>query len=103
MIKVDERLLTPNLSDAEIRLLMTIASLESENKKAYPSNKNILERTGWSLGKLQLVKKTLRAKGLLKIEARLKESGQKTNLYEVECPLVSTPAINANILFKLKN
>lgn len=103
MINLDTRLLTPSLSDAEIRLLMTIASLESENKRAFPSNKNILERTGWSLGKLQLVKKSLKEKGLLEIEARLKPSGQKTNQYTVESPLVSVQPINANFLFNPKN
>ncbi|MDV7390152.1 helix-turn-helix domain-containing protein, partial [Arthrospira platensis SPKY1] len=89
MINIDERLLTPDLSDSEIRLLITLLSLESEHKKAFPSNKNILERTGWSLGKLQLTKRSLIKKGLLSIENRLKPSGQKTNLYTVESNLVS--------------
>ena len=56
--------------------------------KAWPSNAKILERTGWSLGKLQLTKKALEEKGLLKIESRHRDNAQTSNVYTLNCPLI---------------
>jgi len=88
MINIDTRLLTSDISDGELRLLMTIASFINENMKAWPSNAKILERTGWSLGKLQLTKKALEEKGLLKIESRHRDNAQTSNVYTLNCPLI---------------
>ena len=88
MINIDTRLLTSEISDGELRLLMTIASFINENMKAWPSNAKILERTGWSLGKLQLTKKALEEKGLLKIESRHRDNAQTSNVYTLNCPLI---------------
>ena len=88
MINIDTRLLTSDISDGELRLLMTIASFINENMKAWQSNAKILERTGWSLGKLQLTKKALEEKGLLKIESRHRDNAQTSNVYTLNCPLI---------------
>ena len=89
MVNLDTRLLTSDISDSELRLLLTFAKFMNKDFKLWPSNAVLLECTGWSMGKLQLTKKSLETKGFLKIEKNFNAQGQTSNIYTITCNLIS--------------
>jgi hypothetical protein len=55
------------LSDAELLLYIRLFDLTNSGQNAVNlTNKNLLEITGWSLGKLQQTKRLLKERGILK-------------------------------------
>lgn len=90
MINVDDRILNKTLVDAnEYWLLCHIAKRLNKNRICWPSNKMLCMDTGWSMEKLQKVKKKLVDKGFVKvIERHNKGTGQTTNAYKVVTSLI---------------
>lgn len=70
-------------------LLLHITRFLGKNMTCWPSNKTLLERTGWSMGKLQAVKKSLQDKKLLEVSLRSNGTAQATNLYKVKTKYLS--------------
>lgn len=78
MINIDDRLL-PKVNESEMWLILNLAKRFGESFTAFPSNKTLLEDTGWHIEKLQRVKKSLAEKRILKIKVRKNAS----NLYTI--------------------
>lgn len=83
MINVDDRLLK-EVNDKEMFLLLVLATFFGKTFKssAYPSNKTLIEMTGWKIDKLRSVKNSLIEKGILVVEERY-EGRQRSNIYHV--------------------
>lgn len=89
MINLDDRILDGSITESEMWLLLHITKFIGKNMVCWPSNKTLLERTGWSIGKLQSVKKALQQKGILEISERKNESGQTSNNYKLKTKYIS--------------
>ena len=89
MINLDDRILDGSVTESEMWLLLHITKFIGKNMVCWPSNKTLLERTGWSMGKLQSVKKALQQKGILEISERKNESGQTSNNYKLKTKYIS--------------
>jgi hypothetical protein len=89
MINLDDRILDGSVTESEMWLLLHITKFIGKNMVCWPSNKTLLERTGWSMGKLQSVKKALQQKGVLEISERKNESGQTSNNYKLKTKYIS--------------
>jgi len=70
-------------------LLLHITRFLGKNMTCWPSNKTLLERTGWSMGKLQAVKKSLQDKSILEISTRNDDKGQTSNIYKLKTSYLS--------------
>jgi hypothetical protein len=89
MINLDDRILDGSVSESEMWLLLHITRFLGKNMTCWPSNKTLLEKTGWSMGKLQAVKKSLQDKKLLEVSLRSNGTAQATNLYKVKTKYLS--------------
>ena len=79
MINIDDRLL-PTVNESEMWLLLHLGKRLGNSMSAFPSNKTLLEDTGWHIEKLQRVKTSLVEKRILKVKIRKNTS----NLYTIK-------------------
>jgi hypothetical protein len=89
MINLDDRILDGSVSESEMWLLLHITRFLGKNMTCWPSNKTLLEKTGWSMGKLQAVKKSLQDKSILEISTRNDGKGQTSNIYKLKTNYLS--------------
>lgn len=87
MVNVDDRLLI-RVTDSELYLLCHITKRLNKEMFCFPSNRTLLNDTGWGIEKLQKVKKSLIDKGYLCIESKFQNNVQTTNTYMVTTDLI---------------
>jgi len=88
MINVDDRILY-QVNEGEFWLMCHIAKRMGKESFCWPSNKKLCTDTGWSLSKLQDVKKSCIKKGLIKSIERRNDAGQTSNSYSIETEYLS--------------
>lgn len=82
MINIDNRIFQ-KVDESEFWLLCHIAKRLNNNRLCWPSNKLLCKDTGWSMDKLQRIKKRLIDKGILKVIERMHPNGQGSNAYKM--------------------
>lgn len=87
MINIDDRLFEV-VDQNEYWLLSHITSRLNKKMFCFPSNKTLMNDTGWAEEKLQKVKKSLVEKGLLGVEKWFTDGVQTSNRYVVKTPWI---------------
>jgi hypothetical protein len=87
MINIHDELFD-EVDHSEFWLLCHIVKRLNKDLFCFPSNKLLMVDTGWSIDKLQKVKKSLQDKGLLKVEARFNSDRQTSNTYYLTTNLI---------------
>ena len=89
----NEYITSQDLDSYEYRVLNYLCMLANGDNSCYPSQQTISKNTNMSLSKVKDSIKTLKQKGYIKIENRLKENGSNnTNIYVV-CEKTDTKVI----------
>lgn len=88
MINLDDRILKEVTAD-QLWLLCHIAKHIGKDMSCFPSNATLCEATGWSLFKLNQVKRECLDAGLLRVEKRFNAASQASNLYFIETHFIS--------------
>jgi len=84
MINIDTRLLS-NVTADQLYLLCQIVNFMNENRMCFPSNKKLIEVSGFSESKILRVKNELVAKKIISVLQRFRPDGSQTsNLYKIE-------------------
>ena len=84
MINIDTRLLDEITPD-QLYLLCHVVNFMNENRMCFPSNKKIIEGSGFSDSKVLRIKNELIAKKLISVKQRFRPDGSQTsNLYKIE-------------------
>jgi hypothetical protein len=74
------------LSDSELLLYIRLSNLTNFGQNSVElTNKNLLELTGWSLGKLQQTKRLLKEKGILRTQQIQDEYTGQVFTYYIIC------------------
>jgi hypothetical protein len=72
------------LDQSEMWMLMHLIRDSVPETKCYQSNRQLCERLGWGIDKMQRVKQSLVEKGIINvIERKNDDGGQLSNAYEV--------------------
>lgn len=82
MINLDDRLFKAVNGD-ELWLLCHVAKRINASRECWPSNATLCKETGWSIDKLQKVKKSLVSKNLMEVKVRKNKTGQQSNNYYI--------------------
>lgn len=88
MINIDDRLLKEVTPD-QLWLLCHVAKHIGKDMSCFPSNSTLCAATGWSLSKLNHIKKECIDGNLLRVEKRFNASAQASNLYFIETHFIS--------------
>lgn len=90
MVNIDTRIIKFfKLSESEFWLLFHVVSMLDKDMKCFPSNDRLMEDTGWAIEKLQKIKKSLYAKGIIVVHNRYNGKRQASNLYYLKTDLIS--------------
>lgn len=87
MINVHDELLN-QVDHSEFWLLVHIVKRLNKDQFCFPSNKLLLQDTGWSIDKLQKIKRSLQDKGIIRVEARYNSERQTSNVYYLTSPYI---------------
>jgi len=90
MINIDDRLFESQINPYQFFLLCQIARFVARDMTCFPSNKKLCEATGWSLSRLNEVKKSLIVDGYLTVKERYNDNKQISNLYSIQTEYLST-------------
>lgn len=84
MINIDTRLL-PQVTPDQLFLLCHIVNFMNENRMCFPSNKKLIEQSGFSESKILRVKNELVSRKIISVKQRFRPDGSQTsNIYKIE-------------------
>lgn len=88
MINIDTRILYQVTPD-QLYLLCHIVNFMNENRMCFPSNKKIIDETGFSESKILRVKNELVLRKIISVKQRFRPDGSQTsNLYKIESEFI---------------
>ena len=88
MINIDTRLL-PQVTPDQLFLLCHIVNFMNENRMCFPSNKKLIEQSGFSESKILRVKNELVSRKIISVKQRFRPDGSQTsNIYKIESEYV---------------
>ena len=97
MINIDTRLL-PQVTPDQLFLLCHIVNFMNENKMCFPSNKKLIEQSGFSESKILRVKNDLVTRNIISVKKRFRPDGSQTsNLYRIETDLIGVFVTGKNM------
>jgi len=84
MINIDTRLL-PQITPDQLYLLCHIVNFMNENRMCFPSNKKLIDQSGFSESKALRVKNELVTRKIISVKQRFRPDGSQTsNIYKIE-------------------
>lgn len=84
MINIDTRIL-PQVTPDQLFLLCHIVNFMNENRMCFPSNKKLIEQSGFSESKILRVKNELVSRKIISVKQRFRPDGSQTsNIYKIE-------------------
>jgi hypothetical protein len=88
MINIDTRIL-PQVTPDQLYLLCHIINFMNENRMCFPSNKKLIEQSGFSESKILRVKNDLVTRNIISVKKRFRPDGSQTsNFYRIETDLI---------------
>lgn len=97
MINIDTRILAQVTPD-QLYLLCHIVNFMNENKMCFPSNKKLIEQSGFSESKILRVKNDLVTRNIISVKKRFRPDGSQTsNLYRIETDLIGVFVTGKNM------
>ena len=97
MINIDTRIL-PQVTPDQLYLLCHIVNFMNENKMCFPSNKKLIEQSGFSESKILRVKNDLVTRNIISVKKRFRPDGSQTsNLYRIETDLIGVFVTGKNM------
>jgi hypothetical protein len=97
MINIDTRLL-PEVTPDQLFLLCHIVNFMNENRMCFPSNKKLIEQSGFSDSKILRVKNELVSRKILSVKQRFRADGSQTsNLYKIETEFIGVFVTGKNM------
>lgn len=88
MINIDTRILL-KVNPDQLYLLCHIVNFMNENKMCFPSNKKLIEHSGFSESKILRVKNDLVTRNIISVKKRFRPDGSQTsNFYRIETDLI---------------
>jgi len=97
MINIDTRLL-PQVTPDQLFLLCHIVNFMNENRMCFPSNKKLIEQSGFSDSKILRVKNELVTRKIISVKQRFRPDGSQTsNLYRIETDLIGVFVTGKNM------
>lgn len=97
MINIDTRIL-PQVTPDQLYLLCHIVNFMNENRMCFPSNKKLIEQSGFSESKILRVKNDLVARKIISVKKRFRPDGSQTsNLYRIETDLIGVFVTGKNM------
>ena len=97
MINIDTRLL-PQVTPDQLFLLCHIVNFMNENRMCFPSNKKLIEQSGFSDSKILRVKNELVTRKIISVKQRFRADGSQTsNLYKITTELIGVFVTGKNM------
>jgi hypothetical protein len=97
MINIDTRLL-PQVTPDQLFLLCHIVNFMNENRMCFPSNKKLIEHSGFSESKILRVKNELVTRKIISVKQRFRPDGSQTsNLYKITTELIGVFVTGKNM------
>ena len=97
MINIDTRLL-PEVTPDQLFLLCQIVNFMNENRMCFPSNKKLIEQSGFSDSKILRVKNELVSRKIISVKQRFRADGSQTsNLYKIETEFIGVFVTGKNM------
>jgi hypothetical protein len=97
MINIDTRLLREVTPD-QLFLLCHIVNFMNENRMCFPSNKKLIEQSGFSDSKILRVKNELVSRKIISVKQRFRADGSQTsNLYKIETEFIGVFVTGKNM------
>jgi hypothetical protein len=97
MINIDTRLL-PQVTPDQLFLLCHIVNFMNENRMCFPSNKKLIEQSGFSDSKILRVKNELVTRKIISVKQRFRPDGSQTsNLYKITTELIGVFVTGKNM------
>lgn len=97
MINIDTRIL-PQVTPDQLYLLCHIVNFMNDNKMCFPSNKKLIEQSGFSESKILRVKNDLVTRNIISVKKRFRPDGSQTsNLYRIETDLIGVFVTGKNM------
>lgn len=97
MINIDTRLL-PQVTPDQLFLLCHIVNFMNENRMCFPSNKKLIEQSGFSESKILRVKNELVTRKIISVKQRFRPDGSQTsNLYKITSELIGVFVTGKNM------
>ena len=97
MINIDTRLL-PEVTPDQLFLLCHIVNFMNENRMCFPSNKKLIEQSGFSDSKILRVKNELVSRKIISLKQRFRADGSQTsNLYKIETEFIGVFVTGKNM------
>ena len=97
MINIDTRILLQVTPD-QLYLLCHIVNFMNENRMCFPSNKKLIEQSGFSESKILRVKNDLVTRNIISVKKRFRPDGSQTsNLYRIETDLIGVFVTGKNM------
>lgn len=97
MINIDTRLL-PQVTPDQLFLICHIVNFMNDNKMCFPSNKKLIEQSGFSESKILRVKNDLVTRNIISVKKRFRPDGSQTsNLYRIETDLIGVFVTGKNM------
>ena len=97
MINIDTRILL-KVNPDQLYLLCHIVNFMNENKMCFPSNKKLIEQSGFSESKILRVKNDLVTRNIISVKKRFRPDGSQTsNLYRIETDLIGVFVTGKNM------
>jgi hypothetical protein len=97
MINIDTRLL-PEVTPDQLFLLCHIVNFMNENRMCFPSNKKLIEQSGFSDSKILRVKNELVSRKIISVKQRFRADGSQTsNLYKIETEFIGVFVTGKNM------
>ena len=97
MINIDTRLL-PQVTPDQLFLLCHIVNFMNENRMCFPSNKKLIEQSGFSDSKILRVKNELVKRKIISVKQRFRPDGSQTsNLYKITTELIGVFVTGKNM------
>jgi hypothetical protein len=97
MINIDTRLL-PQVTPDQLFLLCHIVNFMNENRMCFPSNKKLIEQSGFSDSKILRIKNELVTRKIIRVKQRFRPDGSQTsNLYKIETEFIGVFVTGKNM------
>jgi len=97
MINIDTRLL-PQITPDQLYLLCYIVNFMNENRMCFPSNKKLVDITGFSESKILRTKNELVSRKIISVKQRFRPDGSQTsNIYKIESEYIGVFVTGKNM------
>lgn len=97
MINIDTRLL-PQITPDQLYLLCYIVNFMNENRMCFPSNKKLVNITGFSESKILRTKNELVSRKIISVKQRFRPDGSQTsNIYKIETEYIGVFVTGKNM------